>query len=61
VALLILAITAVIAFRRYRMGEQSLPLAFAESSGILPAAAVAVAVCGHFTPGGAAWLPTYRT
>lgn len=51
-AALILAITAVIAWQR--RGDRSLPLAFAESYGVLVAAAVVVAVCVHFTPGGAA-------
>ena len=49
---LILAITAVIAWQR--RGERSLPLAAAESYGVLLAAAVVVAVCVHFTPGGTA-------
>jgi hypothetical protein len=51
---LILAITAVIAWKRYRTGERSFGLAAAESYGVLAAAAVAVAICVQFTPGGAA-------
>lgn len=49
---LILAITAVITWNR--RGGRSLPLAAAESYGVLLAAAAAVAVCVHLTPGGAA-------
>ena len=51
---LVLVITAAIAWRRAKTGQRSLALAAAESYGILLAAAVAVAVCVHFTPGGAA-------
>jgi VIT1/CCC1 family predicted Fe2+/Mn2+ transporter len=50
----VLAITAVITWKRHKTGERSLPLAAAESYGVLLAAAVVVAVCVHFTPGGAA-------
>jgi hypothetical protein len=50
----IVAITAVITWKRYRTGERSLALAAAESYGVLLAAAVVVAVCVHLTPGGAA-------
>jgi hypothetical protein len=51
---LIIAITAVIAWKRYRTGERSLALAATESYGILLAAAAAVAVCVQLTPGGVA-------
>jgi hypothetical protein len=50
----VLVITAVIAWKRYRTGERSLVLAAAESYGVLLAAALVVAFCVHFTPGGTA-------
>jgi VIT1/CCC1 family predicted Fe2+/Mn2+ transporter len=53
-AALVLAITGLIAWKRGQQGTRSLPLASAESYGILLAAAAAVAICVHFTPGGAA-------
>jgi hypothetical protein len=50
----VLVITGVIAWKRHKTGERSLMLAVAESYGVLLAAAVVVAVCVQFTPGGAA-------
>jgi VIT1/CCC1 family predicted Fe2+/Mn2+ transporter len=51
---LVLVVTGVIAWTRYRTGERSLVVAAAETYGTLAAAAVVVAICVHVTPGGAA-------